>query len=62
MIGRRGGFQMRFLQRFKSDVSGSIGIEYAVIGTIISTAIIVGALAIGTSLGETFTNLSVSFG
>ena len=53
---------MKFFYRFHDDVRGSIAIEYVLIATLVSTAIIVGALAIGTNLGEIFSNLGPSIG
>jgi pilus assembly protein Flp/PilA len=47
--------------RFVSDQSGATAIEYALIGGIVSVAIIVGATALGGSLNTTFSDMSTHF-
>jgi pilus assembly protein Flp/PilA len=46
---------------FISDTSGATAIEYALIGSLISVAIVSGAGALGTNLGTSFTNASNAF-
>ena len=46
------------LKRFRADDAGSVALEYALIGSIVSVAVIVGALAIGTSLNATFADIA----
>lgn len=45
----------------RHDVSGATAIEYALIAGIISLAIIVGAMAIGTNLTALFSAVSAAF-
>lgn len=47
--------------RLAHDETGSTSIEYALIGTLISVAIIGGAIALGDQLGVTYTDLSKKF-
>jgi pilus assembly protein Flp/PilA len=47
----------RQLVNFARDRSGATAIEYALIATLISVAIVGGALALGTALDETYTDL-----
>lgn len=42
------------LKRFRADAAGSVAMEYALIGSIVSVAVIAGALIIGTSLNAEF--------
>jgi pilus assembly protein Flp/PilA len=42
------------LTRFRDDQSGATSIEYALIGALVSVAIILGAGAIGTKLNSMF--------
>jgi len=51
---------MRFLKGFASDEAGATAIEYALIASLISVAIIAGATSIGATLGTTFTNIGGS--
>lgn len=51
---------VRFLKRLASDEAGATAIEYALIASLISVAIIAGATSIGGSLNTTFTNISGS--
>jgi pilus assembly protein Flp/PilA len=43
--------------RFVKDQSGATSIEYALIGTLISVAVIVGALSLGTQLNVMYVSL-----
>jgi pilus assembly protein Flp/PilA len=45
------------LQRFWRNESGATAIEYALIGGIVSIAIIAGASLVGSNLARTFTNI-----
>ncbi len=49
---------MSALVRLLQDESGATAIEYALIAILISTAIIIGATALGTQLNSTYTMLS----
>jgi pilus assembly protein Flp/PilA len=46
--------------RFVNDQSGATAIEYGLIATLISVAIIVGAGALGTKLNSVFNGLSTT--
>jgi pilus assembly protein Flp/PilA len=46
------------LERFARDESGATAIEYTLIATLISAAIIVGAIALGDRLGATFNSFA----
>ena len=48
----------KFVTRFLKDESGATAIEYGLIATLISVAIIVGAGALGTKLNSVFNGLS----
>ncbi len=48
----------KIFARFMKDESGATAIEYGLIAALISVAIITGAQALGTNLGNLFTNLS----
>jgi pilus assembly protein Flp/PilA len=48
----------KLVSRFLKDESGATAIEYGLIAALISVAIITGASALGTKLGNMFTNLS----
>jgi pilus assembly protein Flp/PilA len=50
----------RFLRphRFLQDESGATAIEYALIAILISTAIIIGATALGTQLNTTYNSIA----
>lgn len=51
---------MRFLTLLASDEAGATAIEYALVASLISVAIIAGATSIGSSLSATFTNIGSS--
>lgn len=51
---------MRLVHRFLSDAAGATAIEYALVASLISISIIIGAATIGTSLSGTFTTISTS--
>jgi pilus assembly protein Flp/PilA len=46
------------LTRFRDDESGATSIEYALIGALVSVAIILGAGAIGTKLNSMFNSVT----
>ena len=46
------------INRFASDDSGATAIEYALIASIISIAIVVGATALGNQLNTTFNTIA----
>jgi pilus assembly protein Flp/PilA len=46
------------LTRFRDDESGATSIEYALIGALVSVAIILGAGAIGTKLNSMFNSVA----
>jgi pilus assembly protein Flp/PilA len=46
------------LRRFVKDQSGATAIEYGLIATLITVALIVGATALGTQLNAVFNGLS----
>jgi pilus assembly protein Flp/PilA len=48
----------QLLLRFLRDTSGATAIEYALIGGLVSVAIIVGARALGVSLNSVYTGVS----
>jgi pilus assembly protein Flp/PilA len=48
--------------RFVKDQSGATAIEYGLIASLIGVAIIVGAGLLGTSLNNTFSNISTNLG
>lgn len=48
--------------KFLKDESGTTAIEYAVIGTIISLALLSGSSTIGPALNNTFSDTAASFG
>ncbi len=52
---------MAVVARFLRDCSGSTAIEYALIGSIISIAIVVAAAAIGTRLNGFFAGIAGDF-
>jgi len=52
---------MRILTRFLSDETAVTSIEYALIAILVSTAIIIGATALGTQLNAAYTNISTKF-
>jgi len=56
MEGRKGDFDM--LRQFLKDESGATAIEYGLIAALIAVAIIGGARALGTNIGDTFNNVS----
>jgi pilus assembly protein Flp/PilA len=49
---------LTIIGRFVEDESGTTAIEYGLIGTLISVAIIAGATTLGNTLNETFQGLS----
>jgi len=51
----------RFLGRFLKNEDAATSIEYALIGGLISIAIVGGATAIGTTIGEDYNNLGDQF-
>jgi pilus assembly protein Flp/PilA len=48
------------MKRFLRDESGATAIEYTLIATLISVAIIVGALALGTKLNTVFNSIATA--
>ena len=50
------------VSRFMKDESGATAIEYGLIATLIGVAIIAGATALGTTLNNTFSDVSVDMG
>jgi len=48
----------RLLKRFCLDTEGSVALEYALIGGIVSVAVIVGALSIGTHLNGALASIA----
>ena len=57
MVRRRRSAIFKLLSRFFRDQSGTTSVEYAVIGMLISVAIIVAAAKLGGALDETFVGL-----
>ena len=51
---------VRFFKRFAGDAAGATAIEYALVASIISIAIVAGATAIGGTLSNTFTTVGGS--
>lgn len=49
---------LNFVRRFLCDDTGATAIEYALIASLISVAIIAGATAIGGNLATIFANIS----
>ena len=49
---------MRCLIRFSQDESGVTAIEYALIGSIVSIAIVIGATALGSTLNGIFQSIA----
>ena len=49
---------MRCLIRFSQDKSGVTAIEYALIGSIVSIAIVIGATALGSPLNGIFQSIA----
>jgi pilus assembly protein Flp/PilA len=47
--------------RFLADRSGATAIEYALIGSLVSIAIIIGATAIGIKLNDVFNSIAGKF-
>jgi len=47
----------QFVQSFLREEDGAAAIEYGLIAALIAVAIIVGAMALGTSLNDIFTRL-----
>ena len=52
---------MRVVARFAHDKSGAVAIEYALIASIISIAIVIAALGIGGKLAEMFSGYAGHF-
>ena len=50
----------RLVERFLRDESGATAIEYALVASLISIAIVAGATAIGGTLSGTFTTVGGS--
>ncbi|SMD09879.1 Flp family type IVb pilin [Rhizobium sp. RU36D] len=48
----------KLFARFKNDESGATAIEYGLIAALISVALITGATTLGTSLNNTFKDIS----
>jgi pilus assembly protein Flp/PilA len=48
-------------KRFCADAAGAVALEYALIGSIVSVAVIVGAMALGSSLNTTFADIAARF-
>jgi pilus assembly protein Flp/PilA len=48
-------------KRFCADSAGAVALEYALIGSLISIAVVAGALIIGTSLNTSFADLATNF-
>jgi len=48
-------------KRFCADAVGAVALEYALIGSLISIAIVAGVLIIGTSLNATFADIATNF-
>jgi len=48
----------KLFSRFLKDESGATAIEYGLIAALISVALITGATALGTKIGNTFNGLS----
>ncbi len=55
------GVVTNLLKRFQQDIAGATAIEYALIGGLISIAVIGGATTIGTQLAEIFTSVQEGF-
>lgn len=47
---------MKFTKRFITDIEGATSIEYALIGTLISIAILAGLTSTSNNIGEKFNN------
>jgi pilus assembly protein Flp/PilA len=48
-------------KRFCADAAGAVALEYALIGSLISIAVVAGALIIGTSLNASFADIATKF-
>ncbi|ACM35139.1 MULTISPECIES: Flp family type IVb pilin [Rhizobium/Agrobacterium group] len=48
----------KIFARFMKDESGATAIEYGLIAALISVALVAGATSLGSSLNNTFTNLT----
>lgn len=48
-------------KRFCADAAGAVALEYALIGSLISIAVVAGALIIGTSLNTGFADITTNF-
>jgi pilus assembly protein Flp/PilA len=49
-----------FIARFVSDESGATAIEYGLIASLISVAIIAAAKTLGTNISNTFSNVAAN--
>jgi len=49
---------MKLVQKFLKDESGATAIEYGLIAALISVAIIAAATALGTSIADTFEDVT----
>ncbi len=52
---------VRTFARLAKDEVGTTSIEYALIGTLVSVAILVGAIALGDQLGAMYSDLASKF-
>ncbi|MEX0852500.1 MAG: Flp family type IVb pilin [Bauldia sp.] len=52
---------MNLIVRFLRDTSGATAIEYALIGSLLSIAIVVGATALGSHLNTMYRDVADSF-
>ena len=53
---------LRVFRRLLKDDSGATAVEYGLIGTLISLAIVAGASLAGNSIGNTFSNIATAVG
>jgi len=53
---------MNHIMRFVRDEEGATALEYGLLAALIAAAIIGAVTALGTSVSQTFTNLSASMG
>jgi pilus assembly protein Flp/PilA len=51
----------RLFKRFRADAAGAVALEYALIGSLVSIAVIAGALIIGSSLNADFADIATRF-
>jgi pilus assembly protein Flp/PilA len=57
----RGGFVKTLLKRFLLDEAGSTAIEYALIGSIVSVAILAALITMGNVLDADFAGIGTEF-